>query len=140
MTPPESSEDHDRPLFVAADSEALLQQWMEAFDQSLRIVSGERVEVTPMRARFYEGTLFKTPKVPSRWEAKHMELENGVIYYFDAKKAQRTLKLKAQKKHIRLAGAQIFLNQTDAKGVPFTGKPFQLKEAGSNRLFNLAGK
>lgn len=63
----------------------------------------------------------------------------GVIYYFDAKKGTRNLTFKPEKKHINLKGAQIFLNKTDAKGVPFKGKPFQIKEAGSLRLYNLAG-
>ena len=63
----------------------------------------------------------------------------GVMYYFDAKKATRNLSFKPEKKHINLRGAQIFLNKTDAKGVPFSGKPFQIKEAGSQRLYNLAG-
>lgn len=138
VRPPESSEDHENPLYIAADSREILSQWMEAFEITLRQIEGETVEFPPMRARFYEGTLFKTPKVASKWEAKHMELENGVIYYFDAKKGARNLTFRPEKKHINLQGAQIFLNKTDAKGVPFSGKPFQIKEAGSLRLYNLA--
>ena len=77
MRPPESSEDHDNPLYIAAASPEILRQWMDAFSIALRQLDGEEVDFLPMRARFYEGTLFKTPRVPNKWEAKHMELENG---------------------------------------------------------------
>ena len=54
-----------------------MSQWLEAFSIALRQIDGEQVEFPSMKARFYEGTLFKTPRVASKWEAKHMELENG---------------------------------------------------------------
>jgi hypothetical protein len=135
-----SVETPDQPaLQMSCESEEESLAWRYMIALEAKKQGGLEVYPPPVRARFFEGLLFKTPPEADRWEERWFELssEGELSYWQSAGNSKRGV--------IDLETCKVVPNKTDAPGIctPFF---FQIhtfvKEPNSDnyrrRIFNLS--
>ena len=123
------------------DSVEDVQEWITWIKAEMASDDDEVLNrVPPIRARYFEGYLFKTPAVPDKWEERWFELtpRGELIYY--SKFGQIP-----EKGRIDLETCKIVPNQTQARGIctPYyfqihTFEPIEEDGAMRKRVFNLS--
>lgn len=126
-------------LHLAFESDQEATSWKFMIDMEIKRQNGQDVYPPPVRSRFFEGLLFKTPPEADRWEERWFELsgEGELSYWQSQGQNKRGI--------IDLETCKVIPQKTDAPGIctPFF---FQIhtfmKEPGTDlyrrRVFNLS--
>ena len=128
-----------QPLQFSCESEIDAAAWRYILNLEIKKQGGAEVFPPPVRARFFEGLLFKTPPEADRWEERWFELStDGELSYWQSQG-------NSKRGVIDLETCKVIPNKTDAPGIctPFF---FQIhtfvKESNSDnfrrRVFNLS--
>ena len=133
------SPDWQQPLHIYLETEIEALAWKFMLEMEVKRQQGQDVYPPAIRARFFEGLLFKTPPEADRWEERWFELNGeGELSYWQSHGVNR-------RGTIDLETCKVIPNKTDAKGIctPFF---FQIHtfvpEPGTNgfrrRVYNLS--
>lgn len=134
-----SNPDWEHPIHLFVDSQVQLRAWMFMIELEMQRANGNDVSPPSIRARFFEGLLFKTPPEADRWEERWFELstEGELSYWQSHGSGKRGV--------IDLETCKIIPNQTEAKGIctPFIFQihAFVKEVDGANyrkRVYNLS--
>jgi len=128
-----------QPLQFSCETDIEAKSWKAIITMEARKQGGSEVFPPPVRARFFEGLLFKTPPEADRWEERWFELStDGELSYWQSQGNNK-------RGVIDLETCKVVPNKTDAPGIctPFF---FQIhtfiKEQNSDnfrrRIFNLS--
>lgn len=133
------SPEWQQPLNISCETEAEARAWRYMITMEVKKQGGADVYPPLVRARYFEGLLFKTPPEADRWEERWFELTgDGELSYWQSQGSNK-------RGVIELETCKIIPNKTDAPGIctPFF---FQIhtfvKEPDSDnyrrRVFNLS--
>jgi len=131
--------DHLEEITFTCETEEDHRAWFIAVTLEVRRQRGgaDYLEFPPVRARFFEGYLFKTPPEADRWEERFFELSgDGELSYWASFGSGR-------KGSVPLDLCKVVPNQTEAAGSPtpfvFQVHTFLVQPDGSyvRRIFNL---